>query len=342
MKKIISLGLSIIVSISFIGCGRFDKIEESNNTKIEENTDVNKKRLEEEQKRVEEEQKRLEEEQKRAEEEQKKQEEEQKRLEEEKKKQEEKEKEEKKKQEQEEKLNSDKNINSLNNEKKSWYYIPNKEHKVPRAAETKEFLSKYNSYYIGDTEEKVIYLTFDEGVSESYAEQNLRTLRKHGIKSTFFVTRDFLKNRPDLVKAILNDGHTIGNHTANHPSMPTLADNKDKFQKEIIYIEDLYKKTTGQNITKFFRYPMGHYSEKSLGIIKSMGYKSFFWSFAHADYDIDNQPSVEVTKKKMVDSAHNGAIYLLHGLSKSDADALDYFITTLKKQGYSFKNVSEI
>lgn len=79
-----------------------------------------------------------------------------------------------------------------------------------------EELKKYNAYFIGDTTQNTIYLTFDCGYENGNTEPILDALKKHDVKATFFVVGNFLETSPEIVKRMIAEGHTVGNHTYHH------------------------------------------------------------------------------------------------------------------------------
>lgn len=85
-----------------------------------------------------------------------------------------------------------------------------------------------------------------------------------------------------------------------------------------------------------FRFPTGAFSEQSLAIVQSLGYRSVFWSFAHHDWVTDDQPDVAESLQKAVDKAHGGAIYLLHAVSSTNTTMLGDFIDGCRAKGYEF------
>jgi len=92
---------------------------------------------------------------------------------------------------------------------------------------------------------------------------------------------------------------------------------------------------------KFFRPPMGKYSDLSLKYTDDLGYTSVFWSFAYKDWLTDNQPSKEDGKKKILEKAHNGEVMLLHAVSDTNLAILGDIIKELKNQGYEFKSLND-
>jgi peptidoglycan-N-acetylmuramic acid deacetylase len=210
---------------------------------------------------------------------------------------------------------------------------------VPKNIEI--FKTKYNCYFLGDIKEKTIYLTFDEGYEYGYTSLILDVLKKHNVKAAFFVVKPYITTNPDLIKRMVAEGHLVCNHSARHPSMARIL-NKEKFVKELSDVEDAYKEITGENMPKFFRPPMGRYSELSLQLTNDYGYKSVFWSFAYQDWLLNNQPTPEFAKKRILSRTHNGAVILLHAVSKTNAEILDEIITSWEIEGYKIKPLSDL
>lgn len=182
--------------------------------------------------------------------------------------------------------------------------------------------------FIGEnTEPKKIYLTFDEGYEAGYTPQILKTLAEKNVKATFFITGGYLKYSEDMVRQIVDAGHSLGNHTQNHLSMPDCS--VDEMASEINELHNAIRDKVGIEMS-VLRPPMGEFSEQSLELASSLGYKSIFWSFAYADWDKNDQPDPEKSLKDLKARTHNGAIILLHAVSSTNAkilgDAIDYWI----------------
>lgn len=231
---------------------------------------------------------------------------------------------------------------SLSTKEYNWYPKYVKDGVTPLAPpETSSFLSKYNCCFLGDTSKKIIYLTFDEGYENGYTAKILDILKKHNVKAAFFVVKPYIKSNPDLIKRMEAEGHLVCNHSANHPSMASIMD-ETKFDKELSDVEEAYKNVTGKDMPKYFRPPMGKYSELSLYYVQKYGYKTVFWSFAYADWDPKKQMSSESAKKKILDRTHNGAIMLLHAVSKTNTEILDDVLTEWERQGYEIKSLDSL
>lgn len=224
----------------------------------------------------------------------------------------------------------------------SWYYTPNSKHQVPAIpAAAATLLARYRGRYVGPDPRRV-YLTFDAGYENGQTPRILDALARNRIKATFFVTESYVRANPGLVRRMLREGHVVGNHSATHPSMPSLARDPAAFARELTRVEDAFAEVTGgARLASIFRPPKGEYSALSLYRTAALGYESVFWSFAHRDWVVDDQPPVDVTVRRLLDGSHPGAIYLLHAISSSDADALDDVIAGLRSQGYGFGTLGE-
>jgi len=203
--------------------------------------------------------------------------------------------------------------------------------------EQESMMKKYKCIYRESTTKKVIYLTFDEGYENGYTAIILDTLKEKGVPAAFFVTAPYVKENPDLIKRMAKEGHIVGNHTVNHPSLPSVTDS-EKFSSELIDLERLVFGVCGKS-TKFLRPPKGEYSEKSLVLSLEMGYTNVFWSDAYVDWNDD--VSEKEAHDKVTKSFHPGEVLLLHAVSKGNAYALDDIIDTARKNGYVFKSLEE-
>lgn len=211
----------------------------------------------------------------------------------------------------------------------------------PVANASFEKLKKYNAYYAEDTSEKKLYLTFDAGFENGNTPAILDALKKHDVKATFFVVGTYIKDNPDLIKRIHEEGHLIGNHTYHHPDMSQIA-TKESFHKELKDVETEYKNVVGEEMTKFYRPPQGKYNESNLQMAKDLGYHTFFWSLAYVDWYENDQPSKEEAFQKLLGRIHPGAIVLLHSTSKTNADILDELLTKWEEMGYKFASLETL
>lgn len=204
-----------------------------------------------------------------------------------------------------------------------------------------EELKQYNAWYVASSEEKVIYLTFDAGFENGNTPAILDALKKHSVPAAFFLVGNYLETSPELVKRMVEEGHTVGNHTYHHPDMGSISD-QAAFQKELEDLEALYEQVTGQEMTKFYRPPQGKYSESNLKMANVMGYQTFFWSLAYVDWYENDQPTKEEAFEKLLGRIHPGAIVLLHSTSATNAQILDELLTKWEEMGYRFGRLEDI
>lgn len=231
--------------------------------------------------------------------------------------------------------------NNIDNKARTWWSNNKKDQVRPSGGYAEEDLKIYNAYYQGP-DEKVIYLTFDEGMIDTYVNEIVDVLNKYDVKGTFFLCKGFITANPDLMKKMVETGHSVGNHTANHKHMPTLATevNFSKYLNEIKAVEEAFYKITGKQMDKVYREPKGEWSFRSLQIVKDLGYKTYFWS---ADYmDFAENVSKETALNNWLKRYHNGAIYLIHPKNKGNYQALGSFIEKMRELGYRFDLVKNI
>lgn len=211
----------------------------------------------------------------------------------------------------------------------------------PSGNASPEDLAWYDAYYMGNAEDKVLYLTFDCGYENGNTEPILAALKKHNVKATFFVTGAFLESAPDMAKRIAEEGHTAGNHTYNHPDMAAIAD-LESFQKELDDVSDLFYEITGTELSPYYRPPQGKCNVENLKMAQELGYATIFWSLAHVDWDTENQPSHEEAFEVITERTHPGAVVLLHAISQTNGEILDEMLTRWEEMGYTFGTLKDL
>ena len=204
-----------------------------------------------------------------------------------------------------------------------------------------EELAQYGAYYLGETDEKVIYLTFDCGYENGYTEQILDALKKHSAPAAFFVVGNMVETAPDIIRRMAAEGHIVGNHTYHHPDMSGISE-LNAFQRELDSLAELYQQTTGRALPRFYRPPQGKYSEENLKQAQALGYTTVFWSLAYVDWYTDNQPTPQQAYDKLLPRIHDGAIVLLHSTSRTNAEILDELLTKWEEMGYTFRSLEDL
>ncbi len=197
----------------------------------------------------------------------------------------------------------------------------------------------YSSLFIDLSKEKNLYLTFDEGYENGYTSVILDCLKEANVKAAFFVTYDYCKSSPELVERMIEEGHAVGNHSYTHPSFPKCSENQ--VENEITALHNYVKDNFGYEMT-LFRFPMGEFSERTLRQVSDLGYTSVFWSFAYQDWDVNKQPSAQEAFDTVTSSTHDGGIYLLHAVSKANAEALGDIISYWREQGFNLGDIDNL
>lgn len=212
---------------------------------------------------------------------------------------------------------------------------------TPVGNATADYLADFNAYYVGDTTQKVIYLTFDAGFENGNTTAILDALKKHEAPAAFFLVGSYIRDHGDLVQRMVDEGHIVGNHTNTHPDMSAIS-NMESFNSELLAVQQAYQQLIGTDMPKFYRPPQGKYSETNLSQAKELGYTTVFWSLAYVDWYENDQPTPEEAYEKLIGRIHPGAIVLLHSTSKTNAQILDELLTKWENMGYSFKPLTDL
>lgn len=186
--------------------------------------------------------------------------------------------------------------------------------------------------------DKVLYLTFDCGYENGYTSKILDVLKEKKVNAAFFCTLPQVKENPELIERMINEGHIVGNHSVTHPSFAEIS--TSQIETEIKGMET-YLKENFNYCEPYFRFPMGEYSEVALDKVGSLGYTSVFWSLAYADWDLNSQKGAEYAHETVMSRIHSGAVILLHSVSPDNANALADIIDSARAQGYEFKSLRD-
>lgn len=201
-------------------------------------------------------------------------------------------------------------------------------------------MEKNGAIFLGDTSSKELYLTFDNGYENGFTPPILDILKSKGVPAAFFITGHYVKDKPELVKRMVAEGHLVGNHSWSHPDMTKLP--PQKIQTELNRVKEAVKELTGQQNMQYLRPPRGIFSERMLSVSREAGYVNVFWSVAYKDWDPKSQKGAQYAYDKVMAQLHPGAVLLLHSVSKDNADALGPIIDDARSQGYTFKSLDEM
>lgn len=228
------------------------------------------------------------------------------------------------------------------NEKKSHSYGVAKDGKANEISinNQKYFESNNLNAFCLDTKskDKVLYLTFDCGYENGYTEKILDVLKEKNVNAAFFCTLPQVKENPELIRRMIDEGHIVGNHSVTHPSFAEIT--TEQMTKEIRTMEDYLKENFNYS-EPYFRFPKGEYTDTAIQTVNSLGYSCVFWSLAYADWDLNNQKGERYAYEKVVSRLHPGAVILLHSVSPDNANALSRIIEEAKNQGYKFLSLRD-
>lgn len=187
--------------------------------------------------------------------------------------------------------------------------------------------------FLYETEDKKMYLTFDEGYENGYTEKILDVLKEKECPAVFFVTLPYARQNPELIQRMIEEGHVIGNHSSSHPAdgMPSLS--VQDIAQDIAELHNYMVENYDYQMT-WFRPPAGLFSVRSLEVLKYLGYTSVMWSFAYNDWNADSQPDPTEALQKITTMAHPGGIPLLHAVSSTNAAILGDAIDAWREAGY--------
>ena len=226
----------------------------------------------------------------------------------------------------------------------SWYCKREANHFRPKLDANLSWVTDphLRSYYLdpnctddAEDQNKVLYLTFDVGYENGNVSKILDTLAKKNVKGTFFILSHVIEAESALVNRMFEEGHLVGNHTANHKDMSRL--DHDAFVKELTALEELCLAKTGHPLAKLYRPPEGRFKREDLLWAGELGYQTLFWSFAYADWDNNKQPHPAAAIDKIMSNIHNGAVLLLHPTSATNATILGEVIDRCQALGYRFE-----
>ena len=188
-----------------------------------------------------------------------------------------------------------------------------------------------------DVKDEVISLTFDDGPDKEYTPQVLELLKKYHFKATFFLIGNKIEKNPELVEEIINQGHTIGNHTFSHS-------NNFGFLKTNEVIYDL-KKANGL-IEKFqdiklnlYRPAFGVTNPRISKAVKELKLKPIGWSVRSLDTTQDSKGKIV---KRVTKNLKKGDVVLLHDTSKKTVEVLEQLLIFIEKKKWTSITVDQL
>jgi peptidoglycan-N-acetylglucosamine deacetylase len=196
-------------------------------------------------------------------------------------------------------------------------------------------------YKEGQTSEKLVALTFDDGPENHYTPRFLDILKEKGVPATFFVTGQQMNDFPDVMKRIVQEGHAIGNHTFRHPDLRTKW--TSTVREELASTQQMMQKVVGRR-SDIFRPPYGAVTKADLVLLHELGLRTILWSVDTLDWSgVSADQILEIVHRDITP----GGIILQHNfqygqLLEGSVEALPRMIDDLQKQGYQFVTVQTL
>lgn len=190
-----------------------------------------------------------------------------------------------------------------------------------------------------DEKKNYMCLTFDSAYINKYTYDILDILDKYNIKSTFFMTYEFMIKNPDQIMEIIKRGHEVGNHSTSHPDLNKEKDSR--VVKEIMKAHNFIKDLVGIDMC-LFRFPFGSYSPRTVGMIKNMGYYPIQWTLDSVDWKNAGKDFLINRFKGNDDLLVGGSIILFHNGATYTPEALPEIIEMIYDKGLKCVRVSDL
>lgn len=221
---------------------------------------------------------------------------------------------------------------------------PEKNVRKPHPLSLADLRKKYRSTFIlnGSPSKREIALTFDDAPDDHFTPLVLDTLKREGVKATFFVVGNRVEAHPEIVKRMVEEGHLLGNHSYNHANLPKISD--AEFRKQVIKTDNLIRQYTGYT-PNIIRPPYGNISEGQIQWLASQGKKVVNWNVDSLDW---KKLTPEQVETNVLAHIQPGAIILLHSGGGKGEDlsctvqALPRIIKQLRDDGVKLVTVTEL
>jgi len=191
---------------------------------------------------------------------------------------------------------------------------------------------------------KQIALTYDDGPNDPHTLKLLDVLAKHSVRATFFMIGRYVRQRPDIARAVAQAGHVIGNHTFAHPLL--IFKSKAQTRAQLLDCTRALQDASGEH-SNLFRPPFGGRRPATLSVARELGLQTVMWNVTGYDW---NAPPAAVIEKKVARQMRGGDVILLHdgghrtmGANRAQTViATDNLVQRYRDQGYEFVTVDEM
>lgn len=189
--------------------------------------------------------------------------------------------------------------------------------------------------YRGNEEKPMVSFLINVAWGNEYLPNMLKTLKKHGLHTTFFLDGSWVKDNPNLTTMLVEEGHEIGNHAYSHPDMNTLT--KERIDEELSRTNAAIKAAV-EITPKWFAPPSGSYNQSVVDRASELGMKTIMWSVDTVDW---RKPDTSSMVERVLSKVHPGAMILMHPTAPS-SEGLEQMIIGIKEKGYKIGTVSDL
>lgn len=195
----------------------------------------------------------------------------------------------------------------------------------------------------GPTHRKMVALTFDDGPASDTGAL-LDVLDKHQVKATFFWQGKLLPGHDELILRAFKAGHTLANHSFDHPDLAKL-DNNYVWDEQMAVTQQHFRRILGVAPT-LMRPPYGHISDTQIGLMQKHGLAVILWSLDTQDWNKNRMLfGKHHIERAVQDYLHEEAIILMHdggGKRGKTVAAVDALIPWIKASGYEMVTVDKL
>lgn len=191
----------------------------------------------------------------------------------------------------------------------------------------------------GSSTEKLVALTFDAGSSAHPVPAILQALAQHNVRSTFFLTGQWIERHPEAARQIVEAGHELGNHSWSHPPFTSLS--SEQIREQLRRTEEIAMRVCGRTTKPLFRPPFGDRDERVRQVVAEEGYLTIYWTIDSWD-SVKKDITPQEIFQRVMRRVRPGAIVLMHCGSEATAQALPQLLQALEAQGYRAVTVSEL
>lgn len=203
----------------------------------------------------------------------------------------------------------------------------------------------YGRTFIGlEPGSRKLALTYDDGPNDPWTFRLLEVLERHQVKATFFLIGRFVEQRPDIARAVVSAGHTVGCHTWDHPNL--IFYSSAEVRRQLQQTQRVIQDAVGVDV-KLFRPPFGGRRPASLRVARSLGLQTVMWNVTCRDWTERSTDEIVALAERQI---RGGDVILLHdgefhriGIDRSrSVEASDRILTRYKSEGYEFVTIPQM